>query len=220
MRLSLEPSDLCAYVTEQTRWHFPDRSPLVPADIRPAIDEALDHLEYCFAKVKSARYRDSEGPCFHHLYSDQYVMFLWWLSRVLYERDGSPIAMDKIYYLNKTLHGFDSIYSNSLPARFLIIHGVGTVLGKASYSDYLVVHQGCTVGQNRHEYPRLGIGVGMGAGAAILGAATIGENVSIGAGVTLVGKEIPHGCAVVRNASGGMVMRPTASSISRDYFEF
>jgi serine O-acetyltransferase len=81
------------------------------------------------------------------------------------------------------------MYDTKLPEIFLVIHGVGTVLGKAQYSNYFVVYQGCTIGSNHGKYPVLGRGLGLGANAAIIGACRVGDDVSIGMGTAVIGRD-------------------------------
>ncbi len=68
-------------------------------------------------------------------------------------RPGHPIA-DKAYALNKALHALDAFYEVELPDVFAVQHPVGTVLGRATYSDYFICYHNCTVGANLdNDYP-------------------------------------------------------------------
>ena len=71
-----------------------------------------------------------------------------------------------------------------MPDIFFLTHPVGTVLGNADYSDFLVVSQNVVVnigvsivGESR---PKLGKGLYLVAGAKIIGNETIGNRVSVG----------------------------------------
>lgn len=65
-----------------------------------------------------------------------------------------------------------------LPDIFIVCHGVGTVLGKAIYSNFFVVYQGCAVGANgRLQYPNIGEKVVMNPNSSILGSSKISNNV-------------------------------------------
>src|SRR5437588_860224 len=59
---------------------------------------------------------------------------------------GDPRLAACVYGLNKALHGLDVFYEVELPTIFAFQHPVGTVLGRAHYSNYLLVYQRCTVG--------------------------------------------------------------------------
>jgi serine O-acetyltransferase len=110
------------------------------------------------------------------------------------------------------------MYDCPLPDVFAVIHGVGTVLGKAEYHDFLCVWQGCSVGANGYSYPSLGRGVGLGAGSQVIGSCNIGSMVSIGAGTTVVNKNIEDGITVFRNDDGQLVKRTGESLASRVFF--
>ena len=56
---------------------------------------------------------------------------------------------DLIYYLNKILHSIDCYFEIKLPTKFGVEHPLGSVLGRASYSEGLFIYQGCTIGGNK-----------------------------------------------------------------------
>lgn len=64
-----------------------------------------------------------------------YCNFLYQLSHYEYIRGNTTIA-DKVYSLNKMLHGVDLFYEISLPKHWSCEHPVGTVMGRAKYGDY------------------------------------------------------------------------------------
>lgn len=221
MDISLPRAQLTSYVTEQVNNIFPDPYKISERDLTAGTETALDRIEYCFGFAKKNRYFSKNHARFDHLYSDQYIIFLWMLSNSLYKQGSNENILNKIYYLNKTLHSFDCIYNNSLPDIFMIIHGVGTVLGNARYSNFFVAYQGCTVGQNHGKYPEIGLGVGLGAGASVLGETELGNHVSLSSGVTVIDRIIDEGSVVFRGDHGELLMKPAKSqSISRDYFNF
>ena len=77
------------------------------------------------------------------------------------------------------------------------MHAVGTVLGRAQYSDYLVVYQGVTVGGNLNmEYPTIGTGVGLFSNSSIIGSSVIGDRSAVSAGSLVVDCAVPdeHVC--------------------------
>lgn len=218
MITSLSASELGEYVECQVDHIFPDKHSVRGQISNDSIEAALGRLDYCFKYVKSKRYNTDGLPRFSHLYSDQYVIFLWLLSNELWLRNGVTQLVDKLYLLNKALHAFDCAYDTQLPRIFLIIHGAGTVLGKAAYEDFFVVHHGCTVGSSRGKYPTLAKFVGLGANSSIIGNAAIAEHASIGAGTVVYGINVPPRHSVIRNAAGSLEMRPSAGSIAEQYF--
>ena len=88
---------------------------------------------------------------------------------------------EKIFLLNKKLHSCDIFYEVKLPSVFLLVHPLGTVLGRGNYSDFFVAYQRCGIGSNHHIYPTLGKYVTMRPGSAILGNSKIGDNCQIAA---------------------------------------
>jgi serine O-acetyltransferase len=81
-------------------------------------------------------------------------------------------------------------------------HTNGLVLAKASYADYCVFHQCCTVGRDGDKRPRLGKGTVLYPGAAVIGDCTIGENTVISPGVVLVNASTPGNCILVESKGG------------------
>jgi len=215
---SITTNDLCSYVSRQINYLFPDERPISSADIKLGASDALDRMEFCFQKISVKRYCTNSGAKFDHLYSDQYLMFLWFLGNVLWRKGSESNLLNKVYLLNKSLHSFDCSYNTQLPDVFIVIHGVGTVLGKASYSDYLTVYQGCTVGQAHGKYPVLGRGAGLGSGAAVLGGCNLQRFVSVGAGCTLVNANVGERSSIYRNADGRLTVKKTSDPISSEYF--
>jgi serine O-acetyltransferase len=88
------------------------------------------------------------------------------------------------------LHGINCLYDTNLPKIFLFIHSIGTVLGKANYSDFFIVSQGCTVGAHNNVYPTLKRGVALLPHASIIGNCNIGERVSVGINATVYSRNI------------------------------
>lgn len=219
MHLSIPSAQLAATVCRQLENFFPDGE-AVPADeIAAASAGALERLEHCFRQIRVGHYCRDGVARFNHLYSDQYLVFLWFLSNELWRRGRSASAMNKVYLLNKALHAFDCAYDTRLPDVFVIIHGVGTVLGKAEYGDGLVVYHGCTVGQTQNRYPRLGRGVGLGAGATVIGSCELGDGASVGANCALIHARVEAGASAYRDDTGALrrvAGRPAA--IAAQYF--
>lgn len=82
-----------------------------------------------------------------------------------------------------------------------IDHGMGVVIGEtAVIGDNCTLYQGVTLGgtgkEHNKRHPTLKNNVVVGAGAKVLGAITVGNNVKIGAN-SVVLKDIPDDCTVV-----------------------
>lgn len=128
-----------------------------------------------------------------------YCNFLYQLSHYEYIRGNTTIA-DKVYSLNKMLHGVDLFYEISLPKHWSCEHPVGTVMGRAKYGDYFFFYQGCTVGGSWHReklyYPTIGKGVMMYSDSKVLGNSHIGDHVILSANAYVINEDIPNNCTV------------------------
>ena len=98
------------------------------------------------------------------------------------------------------MHSVDWFYQIELPEHFLAEHPLGSVLGKAKYSDYLFVYQGTTIAGNRNQgtiyYPQIRNNVVLYANATVLGDTKIGNNVILSADSYVINENIPDNCIV------------------------
>jgi len=155
MKTSLSQEKIISYLTNQLCNIFPDNSAY--CELSRIVPRGLERLEYCLEKSIYKPYRDNGICYFNHLNADQYTVFLYYCSNIAYLEFSNLVLAQKLFYLNKVLHSFHCMYDTILPDIFLIVHGNGTVLGKAKYSNYLVVMHGCTVGANSSfELPIIG----------------------------------------------------------------
>lgn len=190
MRLSLPAEALSRYVQNQVGNYFPDGESV--AVVEKHVPGALERLKYSLDRVRSKYFREDGTSTFSHLNNDQYAMFLYLLAHEIARYEGGGGICDKLFGLNKALHGLDCYYGIDLPEVFLFCHPVGTVLGRAKYSDFFLVYQNCTVGSNvRGDYPVLGRCVSLYKGASILGASRVGNNCKISADSTVMDEDVP-----------------------------
>ena len=219
MQTSIPQDSLIDYVQGQLNAFFPDGQSAVRSHLLTGISDALGRLEHCFQRIRVPRYSASKQTFFNHLYSDQYLMFLWFLSNSLWKQGANEVCLNKVYLLNKCLHAFDCAFDTALPDVFMVVHGVGTVLGKARYSDFFVVYQGCTVGQSQGIYPQIGRGVGLGAGASVIGNSCIGDYASISTGCTIVNTNVESNSTSYRDKNGKLISRKSRpAAIGLQYF--
>lgn len=175
--------------------------------IESYLDEVLSRIEFCFKHTSNKYYSKNNEVYFNPFHSGQWSIFLYYLSNTLFTKDNSNrIIADKIYYLNKTLNGFDILYEIELPAIFMLDHPVGTVLGRAEYSEYFSFCQGCTVGNNHGKYPQIGKNVSMLADSKIIGDCIIGENVIISANTYIKDQSIPSN-SIVFGSSPNLIIK-------------
>jgi len=154
------------------------------------MDRVLQRVEKCFDGTSNKYYHRDGEVYFNPFHSGQYCIYLYWLSRTMYESANSFLA-DKIYYLNKIMNGCDMFYEVDLPEVFMLDHPVGSVLGRARYSNGFSFGQNCTVGNNNNIYPSIGENVRLCANASIIGNCHIGDNVQIGAYACVKDQDVP-----------------------------
>lgn len=179
VRASLAPAGLARLAAAQCNNLIPDDQPVSTDALMPVMPRAIERLEHCFAAVDNRYFFDGEAAVFSHLHGDQYAMWLYLLANELYRQGGDAAVCSKLFLLNKALHGCDLFYEVELPSIFLLVHPLGTVLGRGTYSDYFVAYQRVGVGSNRDVYPTFGTHVTLRPGAAVLGNSHIGDRCQI-----------------------------------------
>lgn len=167
--------------------------------LRFTFSNVLNRCEFCFSHQKNKYYFDDGETFFSPFHSGQYSIYLYYYSNEVW-KEGFPILADKIYYLNKILNACDLFYEVELPSIFMLDHPVGSVMGRASYSDYFSFTQNCTVGNNNGIYPTLGSNVRMCANSMIIGNCVIGDNVTIGANTCIKDEHIEPNLIVFGNS--------------------
>ena len=218
MKLSLPSDNLLNYTLKQLEYFYPDGKTIDSKSLRPSLDITLDRIHNCFSSVRSPRYFTENNSRLDHLYSDHYIVYLWYFANTLWKNGFDSNILNKLYYLNKSLHSFDCLYNTCLPERFLIIHGVGTVLGKGTYGEYFVAHHGCTVGVHNDSYPVIGERVALAASSAVIGDSRIGDGVSVGSSTSVFNKTIPSGHSVYRDYEGKMTISKSSKRFADFYF--
>jgi len=153
-------------------------------------------LDSCFAPNPNKYYHRDGDVYFNPFQSAQYTIFLYLMSREVFENTDNRLLADKIYYLNKTLNGCDLFYEIKLPGYFRLDHPVGSVMGRAEYGEGFSFGQCCTVGNNKGIYPRLGENVRMCACSSIIGDCHVGDNVIIGANSGIKDMDVPDNTIV------------------------
>ncbi len=125
-------------------------------------------------------------------------------------RIGSELHMEKqedlkpqIHFLMKDLCGCEIYFNSTINEGFYIVHGEGTVIGsRNTIGKGFMIHQNCTVGHKVNGAGHgntIGNDVKMYCNSSILGALTIGDNVTIGAH-TMVNKNIKSNATVISSS--------------------
>ncbi len=199
------------YVAGQLNSFFPDGDTVCGSDEKfsAAFEAAMKRLAGCFEHITVRGYTKEDGrggrqAYFQHTNSDQYCQFLWFFSNTLWNMypECRPVC-DKLILLNKTLHGCWYTYKVQLPDIFILVHPVGSVIGHAIYSNYLVVCQNVTIGERVGAKKRIGRYCFLASGATIMGDGEIGDNVSIGINTTVYKEDIePDSVVFVDKVTG------------------
>lgn len=211
MNLSIDKASLKIYVQKQLELFFPDENEI---RLNPStINEALNRLHTCINSVKLWR-----KDYFNHQHSSQYCIFLYILSRCLYEENQKDVSTcNKLFMLNKMLNGIDLFYEIKMPKRFFIGHSVGIVMAKAVYEDYLVLYQNSTVGKNNGYSPHLGVGTILYPNSAILGDCKTGAHTTLSQGARLIDKNTTEG-TIVFNGLDKPIFKKAKKIYIEDYF--
>lgn len=196
METTIPKTELAQLVLRQLQNFFP----IGTDDISLVINSlngggVLEKLEINFRANPNKYYSKDGKTFFNPFHSGQYCIFLYFLSNEIW-KEGNTLLADKIYYLNKIMNGLDMFYEIELPEVFMLDHPVGSVLGRAKYSDGFSFCQNCTVGNNKGIFPILGKNFKMSANSTILGNCKVGDNVILGAGALVKDQDLPSDCIV------------------------
>ena len=173
--------------------------------INTHIDEVLVACEANFThstnKYFSVENNGIISAKFSPYLSVQWMIFLYYMSHIIYKTKFSGELCDKIYYLNKIMHSVDLFYAIELPQIWSAEHPVGSVMGRAKYSNGFFFYQGCTVGGTKDKdgniyYPVIEENVRMYSNSSILGNCHIGKGTQIGAGAIVKNQDVPAGSIV------------------------
>jgi serine O-acetyltransferase len=212
-RRSLDDAALAAYLRAQLEHLFPDgAAPQVEGVVR----EAAERARHCFAHIRHPAFGDEESVCFDHLHGDQYAMFVYYASNSAYLA-GDEVLAKKLFLLNKALAGFFCMYDTVLPPVMFLNHPLGTVIGRGTYGNYLLVTQNVTFGVDRGEAPVIGEGVIVYGGALIAGASRIGDRTAIAAKATILNQNVPAE-SVVAGTSPDLIVRPRKRALTEEFF--
>ncbi|MBU0702358.1 MAG: serine O-acetyltransferase [Chloroflexi bacterium] len=132
-------------------------------------------------------------PGLHAIWLHRVAHFLWQRKLFFLGRFVS--------HVNRWLTGVEIHPGAHIGRRFFIDHGMGVVMGETTeIGDDVLMYQGVVLGGTSTEktkrHPTIGNNVVIGAGATILGPITVGDNALIGAGSVVI-KSVPAGATIV-----------------------
>lgn len=124
------------------------------------------------------------NPCFHSV-------CLYRLSNLFY-RCHLQVISKMIWYVNRMLYHVDIDYRADLAGGFVLIHGLGTVIGcEVCSKGRLYVYQGVTIGGNNGK-------TRVDEDGKVWGQALIGDNVRIYTGACVFGPVVIRDNAVIK----------------------
>jgi serine O-acetyltransferase len=216
MRFSeISPETMANYVSRQLDHVFPDGTTEHHGVIAAHVKAALERTYICINAVKIWRAGE-----FDVLQTSQYATFLYCLANEIWVGAHETRVCAKLFGLNKALNGIDLFYEIMMPSKFLLGHSTGIVLAKATYGEYLVLHQNCTVGRRHDRIPVLGEGVVMFPNSAIIGNCHVGDNTALSFGAALLDHASPGGCVIMGGTAGKPTVRASDRRYADDYFRF
>lgn len=94
------------------------------------------------------------------------------------------------------MNNVELFYAIELPKYFFLDHPLGSVIGRGSIGEYFIFSQGCTIGENRGVYPKIGKFVYMMSNSKIVGNSIIGDNCIISANTYIKDAVVPSNTIV------------------------
>ncbi len=131
--------------------------------------------------------------------------------------EGDEVTPTRLSLLNKALNGVDLFYNVSMPNVFMLVHPVGSVIGNATYSDFLVVYQNCTIGADGDKYPVFSGPAILYSGSSVIGECHVGRNVVFVAQSLALRRVIPDDSVVTGRFPNVMLTPNTRSVRAREF---
>lgn len=156
-----------------------------------------------FKDLKVVKERDPAAKSYLHIllfYPGVHAVILHRAAHFLYKKN-IPFFPYFLMWFGRLLTGIEIHPGAKIGKNFFIDHGFGVVIGEtAEVGDNVTLYQGVTLGgtgkQRGKRHPTVGSGVVVGAGAKVLGALNIGNNVNIGANAVVL-TDVPDNSTVV-----------------------
>lgn len=181
-------------------------------NVQPLIAPALQRLRPILRAVRA--FDENE---FNHLNSLQYATFLYLLANEQWRsRPSEPLA-DRLFCLNRALNAIDLFYAVEMPEVFFLSHGLGAVIGNATFGERCVFFQNVTVGRVGNQRPVIGRNVVLYPGSVVTGSSVVADGCVIAAG-TVVHGECIEPDTIVRTGVDGLVREPRKRDYAGLYF--
>ncbi|HUW14542.1 MAG TPA: serine O-acetyltransferase [Anaerolineae bacterium] len=160
------------------------------------LERLKEDIQTAFAKDPAARTTWEVLCCYpglHALWFHRVANWLWRQKLLFLGR--------LVSHVSRLLTGVEIHPGATIGRRFFIDHGMGVVIGETTeIGDDVLVYQGAVLGgtttRKVKRHPTIGNDVTIGAGATLLGAITVGDGARIGAGSVVI-QPVPAGVTVV-----------------------
>lgn len=150
---------------------------------------------------------------------DEYTSFLIFLSREAYLNSYLELA-EACYLLNRRLNNFECFYTREMPDIFHLEHPIGSVIGQANFSNFLVVYQGVTIGGDlKCRYPSFQEGVALFSKCSIIGNCRIGSNCAVGANTQLFQKDLADNNSISLRDGSFQYLKEMNWSVKEKFFK-
>lgn len=149
-------------------------------------------------------------PCFHAIVVHRYISHPLYMLRI-------PFIPRLISQIIRFLTGIEIHPGAKIGKGLFIDHGMGVVIGETSEigENCIIFHNVSLGGTGKHEgkrHPTLGNNVLIGTGATLLGPINIGNNVKIGAETFIINHDVPSNSTVV--GTPGHVVRLNGKKVN------
>jgi serine O-acetyltransferase len=126
---------------------------------------------------------------------------------------------DRIYYLNRSLHGINVYHNVSLPQEFFFCYSLNFIMPNTIYGNRFVVYHGVSIGSATSQLPTFGSNVILMPNCIISGKSQIGSNVVVSAGVRIIDQDIPDNVVVFQSSDNrGLVFKHNSRKLINKYF--
>jgi serine O-acetyltransferase len=180
------------------------------------------------SKIKNKFYSLNGKGLLNLSYMDHFLILAHRFSSALSKNIRFIELANAIFYSTKIRSSCDIIYSTDIDKYFMPIHPIGTILTPNSkYGKGFMVYQNVSVGPfqvssnnpDEYKFPKIGNWVRIFSNSKILGDSTIGDNVIIGIGTTIINKNVPNNTTVITTEEGRTLFLPNKINTKKQFFD-
>jgi serine O-acetyltransferase len=210
--------DITKFIVAQLNNFFPTKNNMRRDTeiINDVLRTVFERYLHCASKIKAFKGDESVDP-YNVL---KYPIFLYFLMNTIYTmsiNDPGRIK-DRLYCLNKYLHGCSIFYKIILPPVFFTTYASQIVLANTKYGDFFLAYQGVTVGSFKDQAPIIGGKVILMPNVIVSGSSIVGDNVVISTGVRVINQNIPDNTIVFQGRGNSLAFKENNGSYFSEFF--